>query len=190
MPPPPLRLKRIGWLHTGDIGRRDEDGYFYLTDRKRDMIVSGGFNIFPFEVESALLEHPSVQDCAVIGVPDEKWGEAVKACVELKPGSMTSGAEELIAFEKIGSMKAPSRSISLLICRAARWKSPQARAPRTLLAGPGPVRELRARIRARSLRSLNATSSAPARTKVERRPKRAGKKAATGCLPRFDVATL
>ena len=101
-------IKKFGWLHTGDIGWRDADGYFYITDRKRDMIVSGGFNIFPFEVESALMEHASVQDCAVIGIPDEKWGEAVKACVQLKPG-LTVRADELIAFvkEKIGSMKAP-----------------------------------------------------------------------------------
>jgi acyl-CoA synthetase (AMP-forming)/AMP-acid ligase II len=103
-----VEIKKFGWLHTGDIGRRDADGYFYITDRKRDMIVSGGFNIFPFEVESALMEHPGVQDCAVIGVPDEKWGEAVKAYVQLKPGS-TAISDELIAFvkEKIGSMKAP-----------------------------------------------------------------------------------
>jgi len=101
-------IKKHGWLHTGDIGRRDEDGYFYITDRKRDMIISGGFNIFPFEVESALMEHPSVQDCAVIGVPDEKWGEAVKACVQLKPGE-TANADDLIehARARVGSMKAP-----------------------------------------------------------------------------------
>jgi acyl-CoA synthetase (AMP-forming)/AMP-acid ligase II len=67
-----VESKKFGWLHTGDIGRRDADGYFYITDRKRDMIISGGFNIFPFEVESALMEHASVQDCAVIGVPNEK----------------------------------------------------------------------------------------------------------------------
>ena len=65
-------IKKFGWLHTGDIGRRDADGYFYITDRKRDLIISGGFNIFPFEVENALMEHASVQDCAVIGVPNEK----------------------------------------------------------------------------------------------------------------------
>ena len=101
-------IKTHGWLHTGDIGRRDEDGYFYLTDRKRDMIVSGGFNIFPFEVERTLLEHPSVQDCAVIGVPDEKWGEAVKACVELKPGQSAS-PDDLIEHARahLGSIKAP-----------------------------------------------------------------------------------
>ena len=101
-------IQQYGWLHTGDIGKRDQDGYFYITDRKRDLIISGGFNIFPFEVESALMEHPSVQDCAVIGVPDEKWGEAVKACIQLKPGADAS-ADELIAYckEKVGSMKAP-----------------------------------------------------------------------------------
>ena len=97
-----------GWHHTGDIGRREADGYVYITDRKRDMVVSGGFNIFPFEIEQVLLAHPAVQDCAVIAVPDPKWGEAVKACVELKP-SATATEAELIAICKqaLGSMKAP-----------------------------------------------------------------------------------
>jgi acyl-CoA synthetase (AMP-forming)/AMP-acid ligase II len=101
-------IQQYGWHHTGDIGKCDADGYFYITDRKRDLIISGGFNIFPFEVESALMKHPAVQDCAVIGVPDDKWGEAVKACVQLKPGQSAS-AEELIAWAKdqVGSMKAP-----------------------------------------------------------------------------------
>ncbi|MEN9315564.1 MAG: hypothetical protein RIS35_1957 [Pseudomonadota bacterium] len=101
-------IQKFGWHHTGDIGRRDADGYFYITDRKRDLIISGGFNIFPFEVESALMKHPAVQDCAVIGVPDEKWGEAVKGCVQLKPGASAT-EDELIAWCKaqIGSMKAP-----------------------------------------------------------------------------------
>ena len=101
-------IRQFGWHHTGDIGKFDQDGYFYITDRKRDLIISGGFNIFPFEVESALMKHPAVQDCAVIGVPDEKWGEAVKACVQLKPGASVS-AEALIAWAKegVGSMKAP-----------------------------------------------------------------------------------
>ena len=97
-----------GWHHTGDIGFRDGDGYVYVTDRKRDMIVSGGFNIFPFEIENVLLAHPAVQDCAVIGVPDSKWGEAVKACVQLKPGAAIS-QDALIGACKaaLGSMKAP-----------------------------------------------------------------------------------
>jgi acyl-CoA synthetase (AMP-forming)/AMP-acid ligase II len=103
-----------GWHHTGDVGHRDGDGYVYITDRKRDMIVSGGFNVFPFEIEQALLRHPAVQDCAVIGVPDEKWGEAVKACVELKGGERVS-AHELIELcrAQIGSMKAP-KSVDFL----------------------------------------------------------------------------
>ena len=62
-----------GWLDTGDIGYMDADGYFYLADRKKDMIISGGFNVYPSEVEQVLWSHPAVQDCAVIGVPDEKW---------------------------------------------------------------------------------------------------------------------
>ena len=98
----------FGWHHTGDIGFRDAEGYVFITDRIRDMIVSGGFNIFPFEIEQVLFAHPAVQDCAVIGVPDDKWGEAVKACVQLKPGA-TVPAEELIQACKdaLGSMKAP-----------------------------------------------------------------------------------
>lgn len=99
---------RDGWHLTGDIGYRDADGYLYLVDRKKDMIISGGFNIFSTEVEKAVLGHSAVQDCAVVGVPDEKWGEAVKAVVELKPGR-SAEPEEIIALckERIGSVKAP-----------------------------------------------------------------------------------
>jgi acyl-CoA synthetase (AMP-forming)/AMP-acid ligase II len=98
----------FGWHHTGDIGVIDEDGFVYIVDRKKDMIISGGFNVFPGEVEQVLWSHPAVQDCAVIGIPDEKWGEAVKAVVELKPG-MTVEADALIqlAKEKLGGVKAP-----------------------------------------------------------------------------------
>ncbi len=97
-----------GWLHTGDVGHMDTEGYLYITDRKKDMIISGGFNIYPQEVEQVLWEHPAVSDCAVIGVPDENWGEAVKAIVELKP-NQTVTSEELIAVcrEKLGSVRAP-----------------------------------------------------------------------------------
>jgi acyl-CoA synthetase (AMP-forming)/AMP-acid ligase II len=76
-----------GWLHTGDIGHIDADGYLHLTDRKKDMIITGGFNVYPATVEQVIWGHPAVQDCAVIGVPDPKWGEAVKAVVELNPGA-------------------------------------------------------------------------------------------------------
>ena len=101
-------VSTFGWHHTGDIGVIDEDGFIYIVDRKKDMIISGGFNVFPSEVEQVLWSHPAVQDCAVIGVPDEKWGEAVKAVVELKPGA-AAAADELIALarDKLGGVKAP-----------------------------------------------------------------------------------
>jgi acyl-CoA synthetase (AMP-forming)/AMP-acid ligase II len=97
-----------GWHHSGDIGFKDEAGYVYIVDRKRDMIISGGFNVFSTEVESRLLAHHCVQDCAVIGVPDEKWGEAVTAVVELKAGANVT-PDELIAFcrSTLGGVKTP-----------------------------------------------------------------------------------
>jgi fatty-acyl-CoA synthase len=78
---------RGGWLHTGDVAVQDEDGYYYIVDRTKDMIISGGVNIYPREVEDALMSHPAVGLAAVIGVPDDKWGEAVKAFVVLKSGA-------------------------------------------------------------------------------------------------------
>ena len=97
-----------GWLHTGDVGHVDAEGYLHITDRKKDMIISGGFNVYPSEVEQVIWSHPAVQDCAVIGVPDPKWGEAVKAVVELSAGQ-TATAEEIIALckAKLGSVMAP-----------------------------------------------------------------------------------
>jgi len=75
-----------GWFHTGDLGRVDEDGYYYIVDRKKDMIVVSGYNVYPLEVESMLLRHPKIMDCAVVGVPDEYQGESVKAIVVPRPG--------------------------------------------------------------------------------------------------------
>jgi len=97
-----------GWLHTGDVGYIDSGGFLHITDRKRDMIISGGFNVYPSEVEQVIWGHPAVQDCAVIGVPNEKWGESVKAVIELNAGQSVS-AEEIIALckDKLGSVKAP-----------------------------------------------------------------------------------
>jgi acyl-CoA synthetase (AMP-forming)/AMP-acid ligase II len=97
-----------GWLHTGDVGHIDAEGCLHITDRKKDMIISGGFNVYPSEVEQVIWSHPAVQDCAVIGVPDEKWGEAVKAVVELNAGQAVT-AEELITLckDRLGSVKAP-----------------------------------------------------------------------------------
>ena len=97
-----------GWHRTGDIGMRDADGYLYIVDRKKDMIISGGFNVYPSEIEQVIWGHPAVQDCAVIGVPDEKWGEAVKAVVELKPNQTAAEAEIIqLCKAKLGSVKAP-----------------------------------------------------------------------------------
>ena len=79
-------LDSDGWLRTGDAGYMDEDGYLYIHDRIKDMIISGGENIYPAEVESAICDHPDVAEVAVVGVPDDKWGEAVKAIVVMKPG--------------------------------------------------------------------------------------------------------
>lgn len=97
-----------GWLHTGDIGHMDEDAYLYITDRKKDMIITGGFNVYPQEVEQVLWGHSAVGDCAVIGVPDSDWGESVKAVVELKPGQ-TATEEELITLckSRMESYKCP-----------------------------------------------------------------------------------
>lgn len=101
-------IQEFGWHHTGDIGYRDEDGFYYIVDRKKDMIVTGGFNVFGAEVEKVINSHPLVIDVAVVGVPDKKWGEAIKAIVQAKPGE-TLSEEELIELckEKLGSVKAP-----------------------------------------------------------------------------------
>jgi long-chain acyl-CoA synthetase len=97
-----------GWLRTGDAGYLDEDGYLFIHDRVKDMIISGAENIYPAEVESAVYGHPSVAEVAVIGVPDDKWGEAVKAVVALKPGA-DADPDDIIAFARtrIAAFKAP-----------------------------------------------------------------------------------
>lgn len=99
-----------GWLHTGDLGRLDEQGYLFITDRKKDMIISGGFNVFPSEVEQVLWSHPAVQECAVIGVPHPDWGESVTAVVQLSPSTHAT-PDELVAWckERLGSVRAPKR---------------------------------------------------------------------------------
>jgi len=101
-------VRRSGWHLTGDIGVMDGDGFITIVDRKKDMIITGGFNVFPNEVEQVLSSHPAVLDCAVIGVPDEKWGESVKAVVQLKP-EVECSEQDLIDLCKreLGSVKAP-----------------------------------------------------------------------------------
>jgi len=99
---------RFGWHHTGDVGVMADDGYITIVDRLKDMIITGGFNVYPNEIEQILTQHPAVQEAAVIGVPDDKWGESVKAVIQLKPDQQVS-AEELIGMVKgkLGSVKAP-----------------------------------------------------------------------------------
>lgn len=102
--------KRFGWHHTGDIGYLDDAGLLFVVDRAKDMIITGGFNVYSTEVEQAILAHDAVQDCAVIGLPDDKWGERVVAVVQPQPGrSIDPG--DLTAFVKarIGSVKAPKQ---------------------------------------------------------------------------------
>jgi acyl-CoA synthetase (AMP-forming)/AMP-acid ligase II len=101
-------VSTFGWHHTSDVGIIDSRGFVTIIDRIKDMIVSGGFNIYPVEIEKVIQGHPGVLDCIVVGVPDEKWGEAVKAVVQLKPGQ-TVDQEVLIALckEQLGSAKAP-----------------------------------------------------------------------------------
>jgi len=99
-----------GWLHTGDLGRRDEEGYFYIVDRKKDMIISGGENIYPAEVEAVLNSHPKVLESAVIGAKDPKWGETVLALIVPKPGETISQEEiDRYCIEKIAKYKRPRR---------------------------------------------------------------------------------
>ncbi len=103
-------VARYGWHHTGDIGYLDQDSFLYIVDRAKDMIITGGFNVYSAEVEQVLLAHPAVQDCAVIGLPDDKWGERVTAVIQLRPGQAVSGPEvQAFVKERIGSVKSPKQ---------------------------------------------------------------------------------
>jgi acyl-CoA synthetase (AMP-forming)/AMP-acid ligase II len=108
-----LQAMRNGWMHTGDAGYFDADGYLYITDRIKDMIISGGENVYSTEVENAILTYPGVQMCAVIGIPDDKWGEAVHAIIVPRPGHELS-AQDILAHckQQIAGYKCP-RSIEL-----------------------------------------------------------------------------
>ncbi|WP_395727007.1 AMP-binding protein [Nakamurella sp.] len=99
---------RFGWHHTGDIGYLDEDGFLFIVDRAKDMVITGGFNVYSTEVEQAIMQHPGVRDCAVVGLPDEKWGERVVAVLQTAPGAVVE-PDEVITFvkERLGSVKAP-----------------------------------------------------------------------------------
>jgi acyl-CoA synthetase (AMP-forming)/AMP-acid ligase II len=101
---------REGFVHTGDIGFIDTEGFLHIVDRKKDLVITGGFNVYPAEVEQIINDHPDVGDCAVVGVPDADWGEALTAVVELKAQANLSEAE-LIAFcrPRLGGVKTPKR---------------------------------------------------------------------------------
>ena len=108
MPEETARTLKDGWLHTGDVAKMDEDGYFFIVDRKKDMIVASGYNVYPREVEEVLFEHPDVAEAVAIGVPDDYRGETVKAFVVKGPGA-TATEEEILAFcrERLAPYKAP-----------------------------------------------------------------------------------
>lgn len=127
---------RNGWLHTGDIGRMDEDGYFYILDRKNDMLISGGYNVYPREVEDVLLAFDGVVEAAVVGLPDEKWGDRVHAVVAGRPGL---DGEGILAFaaERLAGFKRP-KSIEI-------WPELPKSAANKIMR-----REIRARILARA----------------------------------------
>ena len=102
------QARKFGWHHTGDVGYLDDDGYLYIVDRKKDMIITGGFNVFATEVEQPILAMAEVLECAVIGVPDDKWGEMITAVVVLKDGEALN-AETVIdrCRPKLGGVKTP-----------------------------------------------------------------------------------
>ncbi|HEY2676064.1 MAG TPA: long-chain fatty acid--CoA ligase, partial [Steroidobacteraceae bacterium] len=101
-----------GWLHTGDMGRFDTKGRLHIVDRKKDMIISGGFNVYPSEIEAVLAEHAAVASCAVVGVPDADWGEAVTAVVIARAGQTIDAAElQALVRARKGAVHAPKRVV-------------------------------------------------------------------------------
>lgn len=125
--------RRHGWHHTGDVGLKDADGFLYVVDRKKDMIITGGFNVFSTEVEQVIFGLEDVQDCAVIGVPDAKWGEAVKAVIELKAGTKLDEQEVLRhCREKLGAVKTP-KSVEF---RASLPRSPNGKVLKREIRAP------------------------------------------------------
>ena len=112
---------RHGWHHTGDIGYLDADNFLYIVDRAKDMIITGGFNVYSVEVENALQAHEAIQDCAVIGLPDEKWGERVVAVVQPTAGrDVDTPRYRPSSRSGSAASKRPSRSRSGMTCRDPR----------------------------------------------------------------------
>jgi len=127
-----------GWHHTGDIGYLDDDGLLFIVDRAKDMVITGGFNVYSSEVEQAVMQHPAVQDCAVVGLPDDKWGERVTVVLQLRPGA-TLAPGEMTAFvkERLGSVKAPKQvEVWEDLPRSKVGKVLKTEIKQTLLSGP------------------------------------------------------
>ena len=118
-----------GWVLTGDVGRLDRNGYLYISDRKDDLIISGGFNIWPLELERVIAEDPRILEVAVFGVPDDKWGETPLAlCVVADPASITEDEVIGLCAERLGSYKKPGRVVlQTAPCRRASWGNCSAR---------------------------------------------------------------
>ncbi|WP_342515281.1 hypothetical protein MKY34_15650 [Sporosarcina sp. FSL K6-1522] len=108
LPEETARAVRDGWYFTGDMGYKDEENYYYIVDRAKDMIITGGENVYSLEVEQVLSAHPAVLECAVFGVPDDRWGEAVKACVVLNAPD-AARAEDILSFaqQRLANYKTP-----------------------------------------------------------------------------------
>jgi fatty-acyl-CoA synthase len=133
LPEATAEIRKFGWHHTGDVGYQDADGFFYIVDRKKDMIITGGFNVFSAEVEAAIMSLPEVFECAVIGVPDEKWGEAVKAMVVVRKGqSLTEDVVVARCRAKLGGVKSP-KTVEFV---AEIPKTPAGKIDRKLLRAP------------------------------------------------------
>ena len=128
-----------GWFTSGDMAKVDEDGYYFIVDRKKELIIRGGYNVYPREVEEVLYEHPAVREAAVVGMPHDEWGEEVGAAVALKDGEDVS-AEELQAFVKEQRRRTTSTragSGSSTSCRRGRRaRSSSARSTRRSSRGP------------------------------------------------------
>ena len=136
---PRQRIDADGWFRTGDAGHLDDDGYLYISDRVKDMIISGGENIYPAEVENVLMAHPDVADVAVIGVPSERWGETPKALVVAAAGRRPPTPGELIALlpEPLAPLQVPDvgRRSSTTLPRNRHRQGAQARAAGAVLGG-------------------------------------------------------
>ena len=163
-------LGRDGWLRTGDAGYMDKDGYLYIHDRIKDMIISGGENIYPAEVESAICDHPDVAEAAVVGVPDDTWGEAVKAIVVMKPGKQAT-ASDIINFTRAAHRRLQDAEDGRFHRRPAAQRLRQDLAPpsaRSLLGGQGPAGELRRAKSGVEAAALQRVSRLPPSLRAER----------------------